>query len=148
MRFVVVLAGMVAVATAAKFAAPEVIVFGGGPLEQRVTLADWPENLRLMQATSTRIQISPESLRARPRMNVAMYWGSHWRGWTRTPLTDTVSSFDKLEGAQPGAFYPAHRGRKAIWVFGPTGTMPSSARSVSAPGLEILRRHGVPVSVR
>lgn len=137
-----------ALAAALNFAAPAVIVFGGGPMPRRVSLTDWPENLRLMQATHTPVQVPAESLRVRRRINVAMYWGSHWRTLNdRRSLPDTVSMFDRQQGAQDGAFYPAQRGRKPVWLFGGYGPTPSSARAITSAGLEILRKHGVPVSV-
>ena len=127
------------------FAAPEVIVASGGPLLRRVVLADISENLRLMLAMGGRTALQESSLGSRPRIRVAMYWGTQWRG--KLDLPDSVTVF-AADGAQPGAFYPAFRGQPALWVFGAYGTTPASVRGVAAEGLEILAKHEIPTTVR
>jgi hypothetical protein len=130
---------------AAVFAAPQVIVAGGGPLRQRVVLADWDQNNRLMLATTEAAAIQVESLRQRPRIRVAMYWGLQWKG--RLDLPDSVTPLAATDGAQDGAFYPGFRGRPAIWLFGAYGVTPAVARHVASEGLAILAKHQIPVAV-
>src|SRR5437773_1662260 len=108
-------------------AAPQVIVLNGGPLHHRVALTDFDENLQLMVWMSRVVQPAPDSLRNRPRIRVAMYWGAQWRG--RGDLPDSVSTSLFGTGVQAGAFYPAWRGRSPIWVFGAVGGMRSSSRA-------------------
>ena len=126
------------------FAAPEVIVFSGGPLKQRILLLDWNENHRLVLAAGELASRSLDSLRGRPRINVAMYWGTQWRG--RTDLPDTVAVSAIWPGYQSGAFYPALGGKPAVWVFGPAGIAPASVRKITPEGLRILKTRGVPVA--
>src|SRR3954469_26064737 len=130
---------------AAVFAAPQVIVAGGGPLRQRVVLADWNENHRLMLATTEAAAIQIESLRQRPRIRVAMYWGLQWKG--RLDLPDSVTLLAAPDGAQGVPFYPGFRGRPAVWLFGAYGVTPASARHVASEGLAILAKHQIPVAV-
>jgi hypothetical protein len=130
---------------AAVLAAPQIIVAGGGPLRHRVVLADWNENQRLMLATTGAVPIQVNSLRQRPRIRVAMYWGPQWMG--RLDLPDSVTLLEESNGAQSGAFYPALRGRPAVWLFGSYGVTPASARHVAGEGLAILAKHGIPVAV-
>ena len=126
-------------------AAPQVIVLNGGPLHHRILLTDYAENHQLMLATGHVVQVSPDSLRVRPRIRVAMYWGFQWKG--RTDLPDTVSAFAVMNGAQAGTLYPAWRGRSALLVVGPAGGMPASTRMISAAGLAILISHDIPVAI-
>jgi hypothetical protein len=98
-----------------------------------------------MLAVTGAAQMSPDSLRDRPRIRVALYWGSQWKG--RSDLPDSVSMIAAMEGAQPGSFYPAWHGRPPIWIFGPTGAMPTSARTISKEGIAILSRHRIPVAI-
>jgi hypothetical protein len=128
------------------FAAPEVIVLNGGPLHRRVVLSDWAENQRLMLATGRNVPLFPDSLRQRPRINVAMYWGVQWRG--RTDLPDSVAAGLIPNGLQPGVLYPAIHGKHAVWVFGGVGEARTSARMITSEGLQILTRRGVPVAVK
>jgi hypothetical protein len=135
-----------ALSRASHFAAPQVIVANGGPLKQRVVLSDFEENHRLMLATTEQASVPPDSLRQRPRIRVAMYWGFHWKG--RLDLPDSVGLLTSANGAQPGAFYPAARGQPAIWVFGVSAGGPASARQITAEGLAILKRHQIPIAIR
>lgn len=127
---------------ASRFAAPQVIVANGGPLRQRVVLADLDENLRLMLATTAAASVQSASLKQRPRIRVAMYWGTEWKG--KLDLPDSVGPIAATNGAQPGAFYPALRGQPAIWLFGAYGVTPASARLVKGEGLAILAKHKIP----
>ena len=128
-----------------RLAAPEVIVMHGGPLTRRVVLGDYDENHRLMLATTERATLSVDLLRQRPRIGATMYWGTQWRG--RKDLPDSVGLVVTMDGAQAGAFYPAFHGKPAIWVFGAYGTVPASARRISADGLAILAKHNIPTTV-
>lgn len=128
-----------------RFAAPQVIVVNGGPLRQRVVLVDFEENMRLMLATTATASVQLASLRQRPRIPVAMYWGIEWMG--KLDLPDSVGPIAATPGAQPGAFYPAFRGQPAIWLFGAYGVTPASARWVKGEGLAILAKHKIPTRV-
>lgn len=130
----------------ARWAAPQVIVFGGGPLRQRVVLNDWSENQRLMLAAGRVVRVPADSFRNRPRISVAMYWGSQWKD--RTDLPDSVSIFSTLDGAQSGAFYPRVKGQPGLWVFGPAAASPGSTRILEREGMAILAKHGVPVDIK
>lgn len=125
-------------------AAPEVIVFNGGPLQHRVTLSDFAENARLMQSTSQEVRTTSDSLRVRPRIRVAMYWGTQWRG--RLDLPDSISAF-AFDGAQSGTLYPAWRGKPARWVFGSVWGAAGGTRAISAEGIALLRKHEIPVVI-
>jgi hypothetical protein len=127
------------------FAAPKVIVLGGEPLRHRVVLTDFDENLRLMLAATQVVPVSADSLAKRPRIRLVMYWGDQWSG--RSDLPDSITTSLLANGAQPGAFYPAFRGRPALWKFGAVGRMPASMRWLSPEGVAILGNHGVPVAI-
>jgi hypothetical protein len=126
-------------------AAPAVIVLAGGPQAERVVMRDWSENHRLMVSVGGTASVSLDSLRGRPRIHVGMYWGSHWQ--LRTDLPDSVAVSAIWPGYQSGAFYPAFRGKPALWVFGPAAIAPLSARKITPAGLRILKTRGVPVAV-
>jgi hypothetical protein len=123
--------------------APRIIVLGGGPLAHRVVMQDWSENMHLLAAARSVVQVAADSLRDRPRISVAMYWGEQWRDPAQ--LLDSVGLLATLDGGQAGAFYPAFRGRPALWVFGAMDIMPGRTCIVTAEGLKILAKHGVPV---
>lgn len=131
--------------SASAFAAPQVIVASGGPLTRRLVLADFAENLRLMLAGEDISPVREASLRVRPRIRLAMYWGVQWKG--RLDLPDSLSQIAGTEGVQAGAFYPAFRGQPALWQFGAYGATPARVRGVAPAGLAILAKHGIPITV-
>lgn len=126
----------------APFAAPHVIVFGGGPMATRVTMTDWVENQALMVATQGAVWAPHDSLAGRPRIAVAMYWGERWKG--RTGLPELLTGPALEGGVQEGSFYPSVGGKPAIWIFGSVAMLRPSTRGVSDSGLRILERRGVP----
>ena len=136
----------VVVLGASAFAAPEIIVANGGPLTRRIVLSDFAENHRLMLADVEVPPVREASLRVRPRIRLAMYWGVHWKG--RLDLPDSVSRIALLEGAQGGAFYPAFRGQPALLQFAASGAALGRARGVAPAGLAILAQHGIPITIR
>jgi hypothetical protein len=133
----------VATAHASAKAAPGRIVFSGGMLSRRIVLDNWNENLRVMLAASEIRVIPQDSLRERPRINVAMYWGLSWQ--IPRDAGDSTPSLSDGQRAQPGTFYPTFHGRDALWVFGPNGLMRSSTRVLQRDGLDVLATHGIPV---
>ena len=128
------------------FAAPEIIVANDGPLARRVVLSDVAENQRLMLASVERSPVRQTSLRSRPRVRLAMYWGVQWRG--KIDLPDSVNAISLTESVQAGAFYPAYRGQPALWQFGAYGPAPVGVHGIAPAGLSILAKHGIPISVK
>ena len=51
-------------------------------------------------------------------------------------------------GAQPGIFYPAFRGRPALWWFGASAGSRASLRRLAPGGLAILAKHKIPIAVQ
>jgi len=125
-------------------AAPGIIIVTGKPLTSRVILSDWNENHRLMMGLGRLVSMPEDSLRIRPSLNLAMYWGTR----TYSPgLRDTVPVAFSPFGSQRGTFYPATPGREPLWWFGPPLGARESMRIVGPEALAILRRRGIPTEI-
>jgi hypothetical protein len=116
-------------------------VLSGSLLHGRVVLAERDENRQLMMAASMPILIGSQELRDRPHINISMFWGPDWQYLSTHP--ESLATLDTSRANQRGIFYPSHRGRAALWNSGPFGR----TAVMTADGLAILKRHGVPTRV-
>lgn len=126
------------------FAAPEVVILHGGSLRERVVIADWRENLRLMGGLIPQRSITDSALERRPYVDVAMFWGTHWRDYSDTP--EKLRLLQPSQANQFGRLYPADGGAPAVFVFrfGMAAGLPQMPyRSVGAEAIDVLVRHGV-----
>ena len=130
-------------AASAPAAAPRLILVDRGGLSTPGVLADWSENLTfLIQWKLARPAPHPQ-LRCRPAYRLSFMWGPEWN--------DYVSSGKPLRAIRPnetefhGRFWPAWRGRRALFTPGPGVVL--GVKVATAKQLRILRRHGVPVLV-
>src|SRR5688500_1970532 len=74
------------VRTHGALAAPWAIVAHGELLRERVVIASWRENHRLMLAAHAEGESIPASeLRGRPYVDLALFWGTEWMYLEKTP---------------------------------------------------------------
>jgi hypothetical protein len=126
-------------------AAPWAIVFTGSLLAHRVVVSDHTECMSLMKSASDAILIGSNELRGRPRISISMFWGPDWQYLASHP--ESLATLDTSRATQRGTFYPAHRGRAALWVFDPSSGVTGRTGIMTADGLTILKRHGIPTRV-
>ena len=120
-------------------AVPHRIVFKGGPLREIVVMEDSSENHRLMSSLGRMRMAPPDMRHRRPRIEFTIYWGP--QGTEPRPTNDTMN-------VQRGEYYPAFRNQEALWVFAPSGRLPSSTREIDPAGIEILVHSGLPRAAR
>ncbi len=117
-------------------AAPPYIMVSGPHLAKPVLLSNWSENLVLLTAAAASPRAKPidlRSLRGRPRLDLALYWG-----WPLDSPPPTKAS----DASAHGSFYPTYRGRPALIQMKVNGE--DYARIASPRVLKILAQHGVP----
>ncbi len=123
----------------ASAAVPRLVLVYGPPLAAPVLLTDWTENGWVISGNEQDPSTSSQ-LEGRPYLEVAWFWGPQWDDYVGAgkPLQDLRP--DQANGR--GRFYPALGDAPAI-VEG----VGYPLRLVTPDGLEVLRRHGVPVRV-
>jgi hypothetical protein len=138
---VIVVASLVGLTTATAFAAaPRLILVDGGGLSRPIVLADWSENGTLLSAWKLAQPARNPQLRCRPAYRLSFLWGPEWN--------DYVASRKPLHAIRPsdtafhGRFWPAWRGRTALFTPGPGVVL--GVKVATAKQLRILRRHGLP----
>lgn len=114
-------------------AAPRLVMFYGGPLRTAIILADWHENLGLVQGATTGKAEPNALLAARPYIKVAHFWGHDWARSVaeRKPLDQLRPE----QGNEHGRFYPAFGDSDAVY-FG---------KRLEPKVLDILAKYGIPV---
>ncbi|CAN5739875.1 hypothetical protein BH11GEM1_BH11GEM1_24640 [soil metagenome] len=125
----------------AAFGGPEIILFHGGVLGRIVPIATWDENqVLLVNGRQERISADTKfHLGARPRIELALFWGNWWRDVARDPAR--LATLTPAMAGQSGAFYPAAGSEPALIAVGAIlGTLSDS-------GLAVLKRHGIPTSL-
>lgn len=121
------------------FAAPEIVIFTGGPLTKPVVVASWTENQNLLLTGEPHEALVPGHRRAtrpRPVISMALFWGSQWRNYAASP--ERLATLTPAQANQHGQYYPAVSGARALIAVG------SIRGPVSDSGLAVLRRHGIP----
>jgi hypothetical protein len=117
-------------------AAPPYIIVSGPRLAKPVLLSNWEENLTLLTAADASPRAKAADLRtlsARPRLDLALFWG-----WSLDSPPPTKAS----DASAHGSFYPTYRGHPALIRFTTNGV--DTTRVVSAKVLRIFAKHGVP----
>jgi hypothetical protein len=117
-------------------AAPPYIMVSGPRLAKPVLLSNWNENLLLLLATDASPRAKPVDLRslsARPRLDLALFWG-----WSLDSPPPTKTS----DASAHGSFYPTYKGHLAVIRMKTNGE--DYAHVASAKVLRILAKHGVP----
>ncbi len=139
---VALLVGACAVGSS-KAATPRLIMVSGQPLSSPVTLSNWDEIGRFIQAA---VNESPAADRAylagRPSLRLALFWDA--RLWEPYIRRGRLASLRPDQANQFGRFYPAADGRPAAIDLPWTGQWP---KQPNAAALAILERHGVPVDI-
>jgi hypothetical protein len=120
------------VAATAHAAAPRYILVSGPGLERPVLLDDWAENLVLLTALLPSRRPTPGWRRGRLRYDLALFWG--------VPAEPVPT--DPRQASQHAWFYPATRGRRAVFDILLSGQR--LPRLATWRSLRILARHGVP----
>lgn len=111
-------------------AAPRLVMFYGGPLRTPIMLADWHDNLRLVQGARRQTTVR---LEGRPYIKVAHFWGPEW-----TRCVDEGKPLPQLrpeQGNEHGRFYPAFGGSDAVY-FG---------KRLKPKVVAMLAKYGIPV---
>jgi hypothetical protein len=133
------------------FAAPDIILFHGPPLAKPVITTGFERNSVLMHAITQPVSISRDTLKDRPFVEVAMFWGLDWHQY--------LVQGKRLDGLKPdqanqhGRIYLATADAPALFVFDDTGQFGRSAamvglvRWITDDGLAMLKKHGVPTAV-
>ncbi len=130
------LVGALILATPAWSAAPPYIMVTGTGLAKPVLLSNWEENLALLLAAEASPRAKAGDLRglgARPRLDLALFWG-----WSLDSPAPTKAS----DASAHGSFYPTYRGRPAVIRIKANGA--DVARVASPKVLRIFAKHGVP----
>jgi hypothetical protein len=137
-------------APASVAAAPWAIIAYGPLLGERVVIADWHENYRLMIAapwpgTATDARV----FRGRARVEVALFWGPEWVHLARS--RDAAARLRVDQANQRAWLFPARGDEAAVFVLDPPVEADFAttlmARAVGPDGLAMLAAHGVPVRV-
>jgi hypothetical protein len=125
-------------------AAPRIIMFYGGVLEGRRYMTTFEENLRFIGAIAEQATLTRDGVVDRPFIEVALYWHNPtWEPYATDPaLLQTL----RPEAAQPARLYLGDGGHSPIFDYFSAGAHPG-LRTIAPAGLEILRRHNVPVHV-
>ncbi|MBA3441597.1 MAG: hypothetical protein H0T92_17190 [Pyrinomonadaceae bacterium] len=124
-------------------AAPRLLMIYGKQLPKPIILANWQENQRLMSAITEEAKVTPEELKGRPYLEVALFSGLEW-----VRYVDQGKPLDKLrpkQASQHGRFYPAVGDAAPIMTFKSLPGPGPLTRRVDAKGVEILAGHGIPV---
>lgn len=122
--------------------APWIIILHGKLLAERIEIADWDDNLQVLASTNASRVVDPVDLPQRPFVDLALFWGSSWATYPRTP--EALARLRPREANQHGRFYPAQNGSDPLLVVGPTsGRAYTTLGPVSPDGLAVLERHGV-----
>jgi hypothetical protein len=122
-----------------RFAAPEIVIFSGGPLAKPVVVASWAENQQVLLTAEPREPLRAGDRRAttpRPVISMALFWGSQWGSYAASPAR--LATLKSVQANQYGQYYPAVAGARALVSVG------SIRGPVSDSGLAVLRRHGIP----
>jgi hypothetical protein len=125
-------------------AAPRLIMVYGSPLTKPVILSNWRENLEFMASITQQSSVTPEELRRRPYLKLALFWGPEWAEYV-----EEGKPIDKLrpeQGNQQGRFYPAvGHASPVVTLDMPAGSVGPSWREVRKEGIRVLLKYGIPV---
>jgi len=131
-------------------AAPWAIIAYGPMLRERVVIADWHENHRLMLAapwpgTAT----DARAFRGRARVELALFWGPEWAHLAHS--RDAAARLRADQANQRAWLFPARGDEAAVLVLDPpvepefAATL--MARVLAPDGVAMLVAHGVPMRV-
>jgi hypothetical protein len=140
-------------------AAPRIILVTGGALNRPAVLADWQENLAIMQAAADPVDARLEDLGSRHSYRVALFWGSEWnrymqggrdpgalrpeeanqfaRYYPPTAINGAVLAFDAIPG--PGAPPLRRLDNQGVAVFARHGIMAEALSARASPGAPAAR---------
>lgn len=139
-------------------AAPDLMIFHGGALEEPIRITTWEENHRILlglEALDTasmgelkrglaRRGLVPVDTAGRASVEVALFW--HPVASKLKERGVPKEQWPVKAADQRARFFPATANQPALWVW--TVNVPASrpvARLTGVESLEILTRHGVPV---
>jgi len=117
-------------------------MFHGGVLDGRIYMTTLDENMQFMGATLEPAAVLPSALRQRPFVEAALFWfNPRWEPYAAdTVLLRTL----RPEWAQGARLYLGDRQNLPLFDYNSALANPG-LRSIAAVGLEILKRHAVPV---
>jgi hypothetical protein len=138
--FLLALAVLVASASVAQAAVPRIVIISGKPLTDQVVISDWGRIFTIWEGFVGARPAPRVQLANRPRLKFSMFWGPRWSDYLSSGKP--AKALRPRQADQVGSFYPAWRGRPAMIDLPGAGRWP---RPISAKGLTILRRYGVPI---
>ncbi len=129
-------------AIAPRLAAPQIMMFHGGPLPRPLFVASRAENLHLLASRPPHEAVPPgrRSSGPRPAIKLALFWGTQWRLIAESP--ERLATLTPEQSDERGEYLPAIAGDWARIRVGATDG------PVSDSGLAVLRRHGVPTRAK
>jgi hypothetical protein len=128
-------------APAAFAAAPRIILVTGGGLARPAVLADWQENLAIMQSASNQADAKSEDLATRPSYRVAMFWDPGWDHYMRA--RKDPSALRLKEANQFAHYYPPTATHGAVFAFDGIPGADGLTRKLDDQGVAIFSRHGI-----
>jgi hypothetical protein len=147
----------------ARAAAPWFIIVSGPQLKERL-IVRWPPDPKFFDYASDVVRfesafpwtngldIDPETLKGRPYIDFAMFWGQQWGKFLHDGGDPKTVREDQAN--QHCWFYPAFQSMPPLVEMGDiveenrTGAVPPRYRLVDEKGLEMLKGFGVPVELR
>ena len=132
----------------ASLAAPWAIIAHGPLLAERVVIADWNENLRIVSAFSqSSRKVPPRAMAGRAYVDLAMYWGPEWKHLQHDP--EAVRRLRNEGASQRARLYLAQGDHPAVVVYNlpvvPMFSETLATHEVSDKGLAVLGAHGIPI---
>ena len=126
--------------TAPTLAAPEIIIFHGGPLTTPIVIASWNENHTILLPREPTARLTPSqrpSSEPRETIELALFWGAEWRVYATSP--ERLATLTPSRATQRGKYFPAAPGVRATISVG------AISGPVSDSGLAVLSRHRIPI---
>lgn len=145
---------LVILATSASAAAPRLIAIKGAGLCEQVVIDNWDEAAALFSAfagsnssQSIHVFTGPDALRM-SYLEMGLFWGPEWAKYIEEGRSVTGLSLEQAN--QFARFYPSDSGLPAFVEYPTTLSsrkLQGPLQALAADAVEILRRHGVPVTV-
>jgi hypothetical protein len=126
-------------------AAPWIIIVHGPLLANRVVMADWADNQRLLLASTLRVTVADSLLARRPSLQLALFWGPGWRAAYES--AEVRSRLRPEQATQRGRYLPRFRGDAALLILEGVPGEGRSVRKINADGVALLGKYGVPARV-
>jgi hypothetical protein len=126
-------------------AAPWFLLFHGDTLGKRIVMSDWQENQKLMLSIRDEATVKEGSLRGRPFIEMAYFWGPDWAHYAANGKLP--EALRPEQGNQRGRFYPSYGNAGAVVVIDYVPGVGRSTRQITQEGLNLLAKYGIPARI-